>query len=572
MPASTFRKTKFSLFLASLILTGLFFSSINQNAFAAFDRSGILLYGRPNENSGDFTARATDPDVGDYIYYTFFWDGATERVPGILPNPLATACGTPVNTPAGTCVPQGTAKTANHAWTNPGSYSIYATATDQSGAISSPSATYILYISQFQNIVWPNPPVFFIHNVDHSYTYVTSFTVSSAPMYKLDFIHQLSPSASYDSANPATAVCNSTTYSADYNAGTGEIRWASFPVSEGGVPDYISDANLAIGKTCVFTVNVNLDNLNCLDSITNNISFTARNAAGDNIAPTPDNFNRTLSSQMVCPDPWFRTVWGDIHSNTAISNHEPSASDYTASYMITTPSGSSSSLHSDFFDSTKLLNYHPLRFYTEDLDALESGAANGCGNIWRAIHIPNAPALPNTTSLWFGGNSNRNIFHCNGNVNFAMDPAGPRPAGYPDLPPAIFLEKGGTLIVGHDLTIKNNVYYDPNLATVDSRNKLPSVGFIVKGDLNIDANVHHIVGTYYVLGNINTDNTEDTDLIIEGSLIAPNNSVNLQRRYIDGSNTPAELVRYDGRALVNTPPGFTDPAARLPLWPIIRPH
>lgn len=133
----------------------------------------------------------------------------------------------------------------------------------------------------------------------------------------------------------------------------------------------------------------------------------------------------------------------------------------------------------------------------------------------------------------------------------------------------------GTIIVNGDLRINANMFYQDS-ALVDRRN-LASVAWIVRGDVIVGENVSNLVGAFFVLGDEiigdgSSDGTvftlpaSDSQLTVYGMMMA--RGFDLQRSYKGqfGVDEPAELFYYDGRVLVNTPPGVKDYTATLPQF------
>ncbi|MDZ7798016.1 MAG: hypothetical protein U5L76_00175 [Patescibacteria group bacterium] len=124
----------------------------------------------------------------------------------------------------------------------------------------------------------------------------------------------------------------------------------------------------------------------------------------------------------------------------------------------------------------------------------------------------------------------------------------------------------GLIIVEGDLFIDSDIYYDDS--DVDKINKLPSVGFYVKGNIHIGKEVENIVGAYYTEGNVYVSSTgsanTDKKLTVKGLMIASGYS--FKRRFKGTMNNPqpAEVISYDGRIQLNPPPGFRDLVQSLP--------
>ena len=134
----------------------------------------------------------------------------------------------------------------------------------------------------------------------------------------------------------------------------------------------------------------------------------------------------------------------------------------------------------------------------------------------------------------------------------------------------------GTVVVDGDLRINSNMYYEANPVSGKIGN-LASIAWIVKGDLIIDPGVTNLVGNFIVLGKDDVacptagcgwfltgdDSGGNQQLVLRGLVMAK--TFSLQRYYKTGGE-PAEKFIYDGRVLVNTPPGLEDFAKGLPVW------
>lgn len=131
----------------------------------------------------------------------------------------------------------------------------------------------------------------------------------------------------------------------------------------------------------------------------------------------------------------------------------------------------------------------------------------------------------------------------------------------------------GTIVVEGDLNINENITYYTT-PTLNDMNKLPSVAWIVEGNINIDPSVTDLAGVFIALddgtgtkGKITTGTTgtkNDPPLVVSGVMIAY--QFDFQRsaltEYEDA--VPSEKIIYDGRLLANTPPGLQDFAQTLP--------
>ncbi len=134
---------------------------------------------------------------------------------------------------------------------------------------------------------------------------------------------------------------------------------------------------------------------------------------------------------------------------------------------------------------------------------------------------------------------------------------------------------GLLVIKGCDLRITGNLNYQAAGATGYLRN-LASLGILVLskyqgstrlygGRVVVDPGVTQVVGSIFAEHSISTGSTGDrrTDeqLHMYGSLVS--RQILFERQW-SSPDEPAEKVEFDGRAIVNPPPGFQDAAKSLP--------
>lgn len=133
---------------------------------------------------------------------------------------------------------------------------------------------------------------------------------------------------------------------------------------------------------------------------------------------------------------------------------------------------------------------------------------------------------------------------------------------------------GLLLIDGGNLKIKGDIQYTPAAVQSSLRN-LASFGVVVVksavgmgGDIDIDPAVTKVSGTYFAEGLFSTGSIKilnpalsDSNLKLYGILVAQ--QFKLQRNN-DNPTVPAEEIIFDGRAVVNPPPGMQDASQSLP--------
>jgi hypothetical protein len=135
----------------------------------------------------------------------------------------------------------------------------------------------------------------------------------------------------------------------------------------------------------------------------------------------------------------------------------------------------------------------------------------------------------------------------------------------------------GTVIVKGNLHISAgaNSYYE-NAPVQYTINNLASVAWIVYGDVIIDPSVSKLVGNFLVLGDGSSCSTAGCGRFLTGNDYGAENQLVLNglimarefvfQRYYKVSSEPAEQIIYDGRVLINTPPGLENVAKGLPVW------
>ncbi|MDP2586971.1 MAG: hypothetical protein Q8P32_04360, partial [Candidatus Komeilibacteria bacterium] len=134
----------------------------------------------------------------------------------------------------------------------------------------------------------------------------------------------------------------------------------------------------------------------------------------------------------------------------------------------------------------------------------------------------------------------------------------------------------GTVVIDGNLHINSNLFYEGNPVSGQIEN-LASIAWIVKGDVIIDPSVANLVGTFIVLGQdglacpivgcgqfkTGNDSVAPKQLVVNGLVMAKQFSF---ERFYKASSQSAEKIIYDGRVVVNTPPGLEDLSKGLPIW------
>jgi hypothetical protein len=108
--------------------------------------------------------------------------------------------------------------------------------------------------------------------------------------------------------------------------------------------------------------------------------------------------------------------------------------------------------------------------------------------------------------------------------------------------------------------------------SVNNIKNLASFGIIVikddsglGGNIYIDDHVLRVDANIYAEGSIDTGES-NYQLLVNGLMMASDFDFLRKKGFITGGS---EKIIYDGRILVNTPPGMEDIASSLPTWDII---
>lgn len=291
---------------------------------------------------------------------------------------------------------------------------------------------------------------------------------------------------------------------------------------------------------------------------------------------------------------WFETKYGDIYSGASIdAPFAPPSERYSATYLIQADN-----------------SIHPIAIRSGPKEAVEDRFEPPyISENYDSFTFPDSANKYRGTLGWIdkagllGGRYGTVTEYSGSNLktsntigkNVTLDGAVYRYTDDVSVNQAIMIKKGsanakasGTIIVDGDLIIEENITYQTG-AIGSSVERLPSVAWIVEGAIYIDASVSEVVGLFYseddtpdidnkygirtgTTGSIETD----IQLIARGMFIAK--QINLERLWIDldefgvvQSDDASESIIFDGRAIINPPPGLADIAKGLPILREIRP-
>lgn len=270
---------------------------------------------------------------------------------------------------------------------------------------------------------------------------------------------------------------------------------------------------------------------------------------------------------------WFETLYGDIYSGRSVSApFAPPAGRYNATYLIQADGSINPiTLRSSGGSGPpwRAENFGPLA-----LPQASNSYRGTLGNLDRSgilagYYGPVTTWLGNRTSSATLGASRRlngRVFYITGNftVNSALT----------------FLrgnstqDGNGAIVVDGNLIVNADILYEAGVIATRI-DKLPSAGWLVRGNITVSPSVSSMAGVFFSEGaagfSTGTAGTSaaDRQLIVSGAVIAK--KITLQRLWTRASNEPAEQFIFDGRPLVNPPPGFIDMIKWLPTWQEVTP-
>lgn len=139
----------------------------------------------------------------------------------------------------------------------------------------------------------------------------------------------------------------------------------------------------------------------------------------------------------------------------------------------------------------------------------------------------------------------------------------------------------GVFVVNGNLRLNNNVEY-MTLPSIANLKEIPSLVWVVRGDVTIGANVSNLAGTFVILGDGSScagaiptpgcgqfitcsGGSCDQPLVVDGSVLAKRFQL-LRTYYNSSGGGPAESFVNNGRLQANPPPGLIDFGQLLPRF------
>ncbi|MBE7525568.1 hypothetical protein HS096_04260 [candidate division WWE3 bacterium] len=330
-------------------------------------------------------------------------------------------------------------------------------------------------------------------------------------------------------------------------------------------------------ENCTDGIDNNLDgNIDCADpqctfapACTPEICDNSFDDDGDGALDCDDS---DCFGAPACTPAWLQSQYGNVYSQLGVEGNAPPAGTSFATYCIT----SGGLIHPDFSSATLCKE----ESVSQILD-LPTGGSGYVSNLGRLdvdgiLSGRYGPVVLIANDSGITNPMNGRIYLYDGDTQGCSAPfqlgakifqnaSGPNARG------------NGLLVVkGCNLQITGDLSYQPTGVSQYLRN-LASFGMLVlakysggspvsgTGEVLISPGVGQVVGTIYAERSIRTGSTgspaTDIQLKVYGALVS--REIRLERQYSDPTQA-AEDVIFDGRAVVNPPPGFQDISKSLP--------
>lgn len=293
------------------------------------------------------------------------------------------------------------------------------------------------------------------------------------------------------------------------------------------------------------------------------------NGVDDNANGLIDCLDTQCSTAPSCTAAWLQSKYGNIFANQGVQGNSAPSTQSNATFCIT-----SSGTVQNFTSQTGCVESGGAASTT--LPIAPGGYISTLGHIdvvgilsgryGQVVNITSAAQLPSDLAgkvYVYTDNTCASPFNLPAETFNNASAAGSRGSG--------------TLVVkGCNIRITGNMSYQAGGPTTYLRN-LASLGILALGQYNVSNQyttggviyiapaVSQVVGTIYAEKAIWTGSTgassTDVQLKVFGAIASK--QIHLERRWI-APNQPSEDIEFDGRAVVNPPPGFQDVAKSLP--------
>ncbi|MFA6252948.1 MAG: hypothetical protein WCV69_01605 [Patescibacteria group bacterium] len=311
------------------------------------------------------------------------------------------------------------------------------------------------------------------------------------------------------------------------------------------------------------------------------------------------NFSPRISTSTK---PYFSVDKGNIYSkNRIVTRYQPPINKYNASYLIES-GGTITNFVSEVSKTEKYqgeLESRPLINFLSNLGSTKYTNALGKLDYTGLITVAKTVGLVDYNKYGgaieektvgsnnyanndiFNNPFNNQVFHVTG-VPFNLG-YGVKFGDGTDLVvkcgDASSSSGAGIIVVEGSMKIENDIRYES--CVIDNLKKIPSLVWIVKGDVSVDSDVTEIAGTFIVLGNgstacpasgcgrfksttASTPIDDDKFLKVKGSVLA--RQFVLGRVSVNTDGDPAERFINDGRLQSNPPLGLTDMSRVIPRF------
>jgi hypothetical protein len=275
----------------------------------------------------------------------------------------------------------------------------------------------------------------------------------------------------------------------------------------------------------------------------------------------------------ACTPAWIQSQYGNIYAQEGVGGNAPPPGQANATYCISSAGAITSFTSSEgcIEASATALNLptggngYVSNIGRLDVDGILSGRYGQVVNITSDAGLPSV--LAGKVYL-YDRDAQGGV--CPSGSNFVLNPK-----TFSNAAGASGRGNGLLVVKGCDIRIVGDLNYQPTGVSEYLRN-LASLGVIslakyvggvptTGGNISVDPSVSQVVGLYFAERGIFTGSTgvaaTDIQLDVYGGLVG--REIRLERRFASPTE-PAENIIFDGRGVVNPPPGLQDVTKSLP--------